>query len=196
MRSLRQLLLALVLACPPAGVPAADLMAFWEDVQRGANSFSRAPPDRTYFDALAATGATWVRLTFSKWDGSGRDFLLGDADAYAAIPARDLALLRQVLDDAHAAGLRVVVAPLSLPGARWIQQNGGRFDDRIWSDDEFQAQAALFWRDLAQALRDHPAIAAYNLVNEPALAGLRKVSGRCHRWHRVLRRTLGLLCLS
>ena len=36
--------------------------------------------------------------------------------------------------DAHAAGLRVVLVPLELPGARWVQQNDGKFDDRLWSD--------------------------------------------------------------
>ena len=46
----------------------------------------------------------------------------------------DLATLRRVLDDAHAAGLRVVLVPLELPGARWVQQNDGKFDDRLWSD--------------------------------------------------------------
>jgi len=61
-----------------------------------------------------------------------------------------------------------VVTPLSLPGARWTQQNGGKFDDRLWSDPAFADQAVTFWRDLADALKDHPAIAAYNLINEPA----------------------------
>jgi hypothetical protein len=75
--------------------------------------------------------------------------------------------LRAVLDHAHAAGLKVVLAPLELPGARWTQLNDGKFDDRLWSEPRFAAQAAAFWRDLAAALEDHPAIAAYNLVNEP-----------------------------
>jgi endoglucanase len=29
------------------------------------------------------------------------------------------------------------------------------------------AQAAVFWQDLAIALKDHPAIVGYNLLNEP-----------------------------
>jgi endoglucanase len=58
-----------------------------------------------------------------------------------------------------------VVAPLTLPGARWREQNDGAFDDRLWSDTE---QAAAFWRDLAAAPVDHPAVAADNILNEPA----------------------------
>lgn len=60
------------------------------------------------------------------------------------------------------------MTPLSLPGARWKQQNAGKFDDRLWSDLAFADQAVAFWRDLATALKDHPAVAAYNLLNEPA----------------------------
>ncbi len=58
--------------------------------------------------------------------------------------------------------------PLSLPGARWRQQNGGRFDDRLWSDRNYWSQAAQLWAALANALKGHLAVAAYNIVNEPA----------------------------
>ena len=164
---LRPALLCLTLALPSAA-SAADLMTFWDAPQKGGNSFNAAEPDEAYFKALAATGATWVRLTFSKWKGEGRDFLIGNADRYEGLPPGDLAKLRKTLDAAQAAGLKVVVTPLSLPGARWKQQNNGAFDDRLWSDPAFGRQAVAFWRDLAEALKDHPSIAAYNLLNEPA----------------------------
>ena len=150
----------------PAG--AADLIAFWDSPEQGANSFNAAPPDAAYFQALADTGASWVRLTFSKWKGQGRDFLIGDADHYTGLVPEDLAILRSALDAAHAAGLKVVVTPLSLPGSRWAQQNDGKFDDRLWSDAAYQDQSAQFWADLSTALKDHPAVAAYNILNEPA----------------------------
>ena len=146
---------------------AADLDAFWEQPRKGGNSFNGAPPDEAYFRALADTGATWVRLTFSKWPSARRDFLMGDADKYTGLVPEDLATLRRTLDAAHTAGMKVVVTPLSLPGARWSQQNGDRYDDRLWSQPEYAEQAVRFWSDLAAALADHPAIAAYNLLNEP-----------------------------
>lgn len=158
-------LLGLLLSLP---LHAADLDAFWEAPRAGGNSFNATPPDEAYFRALAGSGATWVRLAFSKWPTARRDFLIGDADAYTGLVPEDLATLRRTLDAAHAAGLKVVIAPLSLPGARWSQQNGGRFDDRLWSQPEYARQSARFWHDLAAALKDHPAIAAYNLLNEPA----------------------------
>lgn len=169
MKHFRQALFGLVLAqLVPHSAGAADLITFWDQPRKGGNSFNAAPPDTAYFKALAATGASWVRLTFSKWKGDGRDFLIGDADRYDGLVAKDLRQLRKVLDAADAAGLKVVVTPLSLPGARWAQQNGGKFDDRLWSDPAYGKEAARFWGDLAAALKDHPAIAAYNLLNEPA----------------------------
>ena len=161
------ILCALLLGLAPAAV-AADLMSFWGNPRHGGNSFNRLPPDQAYFDALAGYGATWVRLSYDKWQPANRDFLLGNADAYQGLPAADLATLRATLDRAHRAGLKVVIAPLSLPGMRWSQNNQGQFDDRLWQDKRYWSQAAAFWRDVARELKDHPAIAAYNLVNEPA----------------------------
>lgn len=161
------ILAAFLLAMGPAAV-ATDLMDFWNYPRHGGNSFNRLPPDQTYFDALSGYGATWVRLSYDKWQPAERDFLIGDADAYQGLPAADLATLRATLDRAHQAGLKVVIAPLSLPGMRWSQNNQGQFDDRLWQDKRYWLQSAAFWRDLARELKGHPAIAAYNLVNEPA----------------------------
>lgn len=147
---------------------AADLITFWDHPAKGGNVFNAAPKNEAYYRALAGTGASWTRLTFSKWKGQERDFLIGNADDYQGLVSEDLAVLRAELDAAHAAGLKVVVAPLTLPGGRWSQHNGGTYDDRLWADEAFQEQAVQFWVDLAGALRDHPAIAAYNILNEPA----------------------------
>ena len=37
----------------------------------------------------------------------------------------------------------------------------------VYKRQEYAGQAVRFWSDLAAALADHPAIAAYNLLNEP-----------------------------
>jgi len=151
------------------GAPAhaSDLIHFWDTPKYGGNSFNQSPPDLVYFQALRATGATWVRLTFSKWKGTGRDFLIGDCDHYTALSQPDLAVLKKVLDDANAAGVKVVLVPLSLPGDRWSQQNGGKDDDRLWNDKAYWDQSVAFWHDLAAALKDEPGLAGYNLLNEP-----------------------------
>ncbi|MDH0301160.1 MULTISPECIES: cellulase family glycosylhydrolase [unclassified Pseudomonas] len=161
-------ILASLLALATIPASAADLIDFWNTPRHGGNSFNRLPPDQAYFDALRGYGASWVRLSYDKWHPAERDFLLGNADAYQGLVNADLKQLVDVLDRAHAAGLKVVITPLSLPGMRWAQNNQDRFDDRLWQDKRFWTQAAHFWRDLAHALKDHPGVAAYNLVNEPA----------------------------
>ena len=72
-----------------------------------------------------------------------------------------------MLDAAQAAGVKVVVTPLSLPGARTKQQNNNQFDDRLWSDKRYWQQSAAFWRDLAARAQGSSRRRAYNLVNEP-----------------------------
>lgn len=165
MRIATTLFLSLAMSC---AANAADLITFWDTPQHGGNSFNRLPPDQAYFDALKKYGASWVRLSYDKWKPARRDFLIGDADHYEGIPAADLATLKATLDRADKAGLKVVITPLSLPSMRWSQNNNGTFDDRLWQDKAKWREAAQFWRDLATALKDHPAIAAYNIINEPA----------------------------
>lgn len=165
MRLLPAFLASLLLA---TSASAADLIQFWDKPQHGGNSFNRLPPDQAYFDALKGYGATWVRLSYDKWKPAKRDFLIGDADKYEGIPAKDLATLKATLDRADKAGLKVVITPLSLPGMRWAQNNGNKFDGRLWQDKAWWAQSAAFWKDLAKALKDHPGVAAYNVINEPA----------------------------
>jgi Cellulase (glycosyl hydrolase family 5) len=165
---LRFLASLLLLLCLVSNAQAADLIGFWDTPQKGGNSFNRLPPDQSYFNALADYGASWVRLSYDKWQPQERDFLIGDADRYTGLMQDDLAALKATLDRAHKAGLKVVVAPLSLPGMRWAQNNEGEFDDRLWQDKAYWGQAAAFWRDLAKELKDHPSVAAYNIVNEPA----------------------------
>ena len=150
MRLLRGAMFFLLGFATSAG--AADLMRFWDTPQRGGNSFNRLPPDQAYFDALAGYGATWVRLSYDKWKPQGRDFLVGDADRYAGLMKHDLATLKATLDRAKKARLKVVIAPLSLPGMRWAQNNNNQFDDRLWQDKAYWEQSVAFWRDLATAL--------------------------------------------
>lgn len=165
---MRRILTVVFAVLLSGAVGAADSIHFWDDPQHGGNSFNRLPPDQAYLDALRGYGATWVRLVYDKWTSPERDFLLGNADHYQQLVPGDLATLKATLDRADKAGIKVVIAPLSLPYARWSQNNSGRFDDRLWQNKRHWQDAARFWRDLATALRGHPSIAAYNIVNEPA----------------------------
>ncbi len=141
-------------------------MDFWNIQRKGANFFNRVPA-KERFEAAGDLGLHFIRLVPDKWSAEGRDFLLGSADHFKAISERDFDRLRWSLDEAHRAGLLVVVGMLSLPGARWRQLNGGVDDARLWESPDFLAQACRFWRELARRLKDHPAVVAYNPLNEP-----------------------------
>ncbi|MQT11294.1 glycoside hydrolase family 5 protein [Segnochrobactrum spirostomi] len=169
----RRLLAAVVLgvslsaSLSPARAGDTPTEGFWDVQRRGANSFNKVES----VDNLAAAktfGAGFVRLAFDKWKGEGRDFLAGDLDHYRGLVPADLAKLKVILDGAAARGVKVVIVPLGLPGARWSQLNGNVRDDRLWRDEAWWDAAAAYWRDLATALKGHPAIVAYNVLNEPA----------------------------
>ncbi|MGI0119934.1 glycoside hydrolase family 5 protein [Zooshikella sp. RANM57] len=144
-----------------------DKLSFWNEPQHGANSFNRLPPNQEYFNALKNYGATWVRLTYDKWKGENKDFLLGNTNHYKTLSAKDLTILMDTLDRANKAKLKVVISPLSLPYLRWSQNNGDQYDGQLWQKKSNWLLAAKFWQDLARNLKDHPAVIAYNLINEP-----------------------------
>jgi len=140
--------------------------SYWDAQRKGANWFNRTPT-RDWLVAAKAAGIEVVRLAPNKWKSARRDFLIGDADKYEGIVDADFATLKEVLDQANEVGVKIVLTTLSLPGARWKQQNDDKLDLRLWRDDGYQAQAAAFWRDLARRLAGHPAVVGYNILNEP-----------------------------
>lgn len=148
----------------PASAP--SKIAYWNTQHRGANCFNREVTP-AWWAAAKSAGIEFVRLVPDKWPTSQRDFLIGNADHYDSLVAFDFIRLKQVLDQADAAGMRVVLGMLSLPGARWRQNNGDKPDSRLWQNSDYWTQAAKFWRDLAGRLRGHRAIVGYNIINEP-----------------------------
>jgi hypothetical protein len=160
------LVLGLCLGASGSSVAANGREAFWDAPRHGANSQNRRLTP-AYWQAARDAGLDFVRLLPDAWPASGRDFLMGSADDFRALDEKDLAALRRALDDAQGAGVGVVLGMISLPGARWRQLNGDRDDARLWKHAAFQAQAEAFWKQLAGRLRGHPAIVAYNPLNEP-----------------------------
>jgi hypothetical protein len=157
----------LALVGPAAATEKAPKAAsFWKQQRRGANCQNRKV-DARYWQAAARAGLDFIRLLPDAWPAADRDFLLGSADDFTSLRERDVAVLRHALDDADKAGVKVVLTMLSLPGARWRQLNEERDDGRLWRDEKYQGQAAAFWTQLASALRGHPALVAYNPLNEP-----------------------------
>ena len=145
---------------------AAPRISYWDERRVGVNYFNEIPT-REWFLAASAANIRMIRLAYGKWKGARRDFLVGSADHYSGLVEEDLRELLRYLDLAESLGIRVVVAPLSLPGARFRQFNNGERDGRLWTDPQYLVQAAEFWKDLASALKDRPAVAGYDLLNEP-----------------------------
>jgi endoglucanase len=146
-------------------------IAFWDAPRHGANFFNNVELKERFMAARKA-GVEFVRLAPNKWlngrPSSRRgDFLLGRPERFSRLDTNDLALLLRVLDDAHTANLKVVLTMLSLPGSRWPRHNGGKLEFALWQDWGRQQQAIECWRQLAAALKDHPAVVGYNPLNEP-----------------------------
>ncbi len=139
---------------------------FWDKQQKGANFFN-AVPTREWFESAAAASIKFIRLTYEKWKGTERDFLIGNADDYKGIVKSDLQKLMSVLDIADSLNIKIVVTPISLPGMRWVQSNNRVHDGRLWKDFSYHEQTCKFWKDLALRLKDHPAVVGYNIQNEP-----------------------------
>ena len=145
---------------------AEEKMSYWQVQRKGANFFNKTPSEE-WFIAAKDAGIHFARLAPDKWHCEQRDFLLGNADAFQEISHPDFQKLKTTLDQAHRHDIKVVVTLLSLPGARWKQNNHNQKDFRIWQSKEYQAQAILFWKKLACLLKDHPAVVGYNILNEP-----------------------------
>lgn len=156
-----------------ASLPAAEAekIAFWDTPRRGANCFNNFEL-KERFQAARQAGIEFVRLAPNKWlngrpESQLGDFLLGRPERFSSLDTNDLALLLHVLDEANAAQLKVVLTMLSLPGSRWSQHHGGKQEFALWQDAARQEQAIACWRQLARALKAHPAVVGYNLLNEP-----------------------------
>lgn len=160
------LLLALLCATMSGARAEGEKVAFWDQQREGANMMNMVPTE-AQFAAAEKLGLQYVRLAVDKWKPAGRDFLIGSADHYDGLNQTDLAKLHEVLGWAEKHHVKVVVTLLSLPGSRWRQLNGDKDDLRLWQDVAYQDQASAFWRDLAVALKDEPAVVGYNILNEP-----------------------------
>ena len=161
------LICVVVVTSSVADVPGQSTkLEFWKQQRKGANSQNRTV-EPEYWNAAAAAGLEYIRLLPDAWPSESRDFLIGNADDFKQLSKPDLATLKAALDDAEREGVKVIMTMISLPGARWRQLNDDVDDGRLWQEPGFQSQAIEFWRQLARELKDHPAIVAYNPLNEP-----------------------------
>ncbi len=143
-----------------------ELIDYWNTQRKGANFFNEQPT-KAWFLAAAEANIRCIRFVYDKWKTEEGEFLIGNADHYTGLVAEDVERLRSYLDLADSLGIKAVLAPLSLPGARYFQNNNFKRDLRLWQEEKFQTQAAAFWQDMAEAFAGHPALVGYTLLNEP-----------------------------
>lgn len=110
---------------------------------------------------LAAWKANCIRwqLTNSSW---ARTDIPGDPAVYGAWLRGKLDELALVLDQARDLGMKVIVDLHAPPG--------GRFPDgtlRMLMDKRLQDYFLSVWRHIARRFKGHPAVYAYDLMNEP-----------------------------
>lgn len=142
-----------------------DKMEFWRAQKKGANmNLTKIRP--LWFEPAQNNGFQFIRFNVSWLSGEEKDFLIGDVDEFSHIVKKDLDLLMEVLDEAESNKQKIVLAMFELPGCRDGNSDGIK-DYRIWQDESYQKQAFQFWKELAFAVKDHPAIVAYNPLNEP-----------------------------
>lgn len=165
-RFIASLLCVIFLSMFPASAQISTKMEFWATQKKGANGALNKFRTEWFSDA-ADVGLEFIRFAPDNLPANDRDFLIGNADDFTALDETDFMLLTRLLDEAHKNHLKIVLTMYSLPGCRWRQKNNDVDDARIWRDESFQNQAIEFWRQLALRLKDHPAIVAYNPLNEP-----------------------------
>jgi hypothetical protein len=139
---------------------------FWDQQKKGTNYFNETPT-REWFESAANANIRFVRLTFEKWKGAKGDFLIGNTDDYTGLVEADFNQLLHFLNIADSLNLKVVLTPISLPGSRWVQNNNGIRDGKLWKDEKYHDQTCQYWKDLALRLKNHPAIVGFNIQNEP-----------------------------
>jgi hypothetical protein len=74
--------------------------------------------------------------------------------------------LRQLADWGQRHGIWIIFELHAAPGGQntYFHSGGG---NRLWDDDEAQARFYALWEKIAEALKGHPGVGAFDLLNEP-----------------------------
>jgi hypothetical protein len=102
--------------------------------------------------------ADW-NINLVRWQLAGVSRELTNYDAWFA---NKIVQTKEILDIAAANGIGVIVDLHFLPGGR--EDNG---DARLFYDKALQEDYVVYWEQMATAVKDHPALYAYDLMNEP-----------------------------
>ena len=114
-------------------------------------------------DKIAAHGMNVIRIPF--W------YRTVQTEDGAWIPS-GLKRLDWVVTEAWKRGIYSIIDFHGLPGGQGKGESTGRKRDKaeFWQDEAHQRRAVEIWRKVAEDYKGNPAVAAYDLINEPAEA--------------------------
>lgn len=142
-------------------------MDYWKTQRRGANGAPLREFDQ-WFKAARDANLEYIRLNTLDLPPNREHFLIGVSEDFKEIDIVDLDLLKEVLNAANRYNIKIILTMFELPGRVYFDIDKRVKDDRLWRDKTYWDQSFEFWKQLASELKDHPAIVAYNLLNEPA----------------------------
>lgn len=129
-----------------------------EQFRRDVRASFIAPAD---WQAMAALGIGLVRVPFNH-------VLLEDDSAPFAYKQDGWDVLDSILAGAQAAGIQIVLDMHAAPGSQSLafvsDYNGTGF---LWWTEASRRRTVALWRAIAARYAGHPAIAGYDLLNEP-----------------------------
>jgi hypothetical protein len=108
-------------------------------------------------------------------------------DAYNQMMEGQFLLLEEKLPLVEQAGLKLIFTMYSPPGGFLVRQGGSHY--AMFSDVTLQDHFVQKWLEIIDRFGNHPAIEAFDLVNEPALSESRYIAG-VPRWNELLLRTI------
>jgi endoglucanase len=132
---------------------------------------------------LSSLGLNLVRLPINY------RHLEDDANPFA-ITDEGFRHLDRVIDVCASEGIYTVIDLHALPGGQnqeWHSDNRGH-EALFWRHRHFQDRAVHIWTAIASRYRDHPWVAGYNPINEPADPSGRKIAEVSQRLLEAIRR--------
>lgn len=144
----------LVLDGAPVRLQAVNFSNFYHRNLKGAELLASQHHAREDFARAKDLGFNSVRFAF---DG---DWYVDSPDIFWQWLDRNVAWARD-----H--GMRLILDLHTPIGGFWLDPTSDAVSFDLWSDPKLQQQNADLWRAIAARYRDEPAIAAYDLLNEP-----------------------------
>ena len=137
-----------------------------EQIQRLFDTYQDNWITEADLDIIAATGANCLRIPF--WY---RNFMLNEAgdwinDDLNANPG--FKRLDWIIEQAGARGMYVILDLHGAPGGQSMNHSTGTVGrNNLYTSEECRAAMKKLWVTIAERYKDNPAVAAYDIMNEP-----------------------------